>query len=604
MIPVPSYQVVQFLDWLHQREIRLSVENLNRDHLHGLAINFLSSAEIDQVGLEHPNLQFLLRVFQSCPMIHQNGVLAQMAHFAGCGQCMEFIRERERGHVVSELHPLLREFLAQSERSGFRERIDTALKQEFRHFGEGDRRFHSAIRHVGSDLEAQFRRFLEVCPTTLIRNYEIERGPARERDDDRWSRRRPREEDAPPISPDDSPEMAAYRLVNSVKELLTGSHYDERIVSDPQLCRFLSLATDFPENLAQSLEFLAWIFDQQPELDLAGDIPSEVVQDLVQSFCEARQYANAGSFGREVARWMSGEASETVLQRLRRFLRGHRRGSRSRSNGTPFRRYQSVRMHGMFLFLSTGDFPSFIDRHWRDLNALTGDSLDVYFSKEDLKNRVSGYETLSEFKSLRVPVIQLPAVVLWEKSLESAQSVPLCSLEHDEIMEVMKHLVHRIGEGDTIEEVVRSVTDTALSLARDKKLGSSEVINTKIIINGGDNIMNDKYEIAGQVGAVGANAHAHDMTFNQLWSDQSKKLELPILAEELARIRGSLRQDPASAEGDIAIGAVANAEIAAKEGNGPKALAYLKAAGMTALSCAKKIGTDVAVAAIKSAMGI
>jgi hypothetical protein len=42
----------------------------------------------------------------------------------------------------------------------------------------------------------------------------------------------------------------------------------------------------------------------------------------------------------------------------------------------------------------------------------------------------------------------------------------------------------------------------------------------------------------------------------------------------------------------------------AKEGNGPKALEYLKMAGKWALDKASKIGLSVAAAALKAALGL
>jgi len=264
-------------------------------------------------------------------------------------------------------------------------------------------------------------------------------------------------------------------------------------------------------------------------------------------------------------------------------------------------------MHGMFLFLSTGDFPAFIDMHWRDLNALTGDSLDIYFSKDDLKKRVSGYETLAEFKSLSIPVVQLPGLILWEDSLKNARAVPLGRLEHEEIMEVMKHVVYRINEWDSVEKVVLSATRFVSSLLNDRKSDSTGLVETQIIINGGENIMNNNTSfkvIKSQVGAMGPNANASDMVFSQIWDAHSKELDLPALAIELSRLREALRKEPQTDENDIAIGAIAKAEGSAKEGSGPKTLGDLKSAGKVALSCAEKIGMDVAAAAIKAALGL
>lgn len=610
MVPVPSYQVVQFLDWLHRREVRLSIEGFDSKRLLRMAREYMTTEEAFQRCPGSVDLELIIRVFQACPMIQEEEVVAQMGHFARCGSCFGHIPGPD--HIPVSIHPLLRQFVTYADENGFSYWVREALNERYdspRHVRDFFRMrdlFPYAIHRVGSRLEDEFRFFVERCSCTLVRSYEIKKRSTSGREG-RPKGQHP-DHGAEPITPIESPEQAAGRLVHSVQALLRGGYYDQAIAGAPQLYRFLALATDLPTDLAQSLEFLAWVLDQQPELDIAGDIPSEQIAALVQAFCEANNYSNAASFGRTVESWMSGVASETTLQRLWRFVRRHRRHRfTSRSGVAPFRRYQSVRMHGMFLFLSTGDFPSFIDKHWRDLNALTGDALDVYFSKEDLKKRVSGYETLAEFKSLSVPVVQLPGLVLWERDLKDAQAVPLAGLRHDDIVEVMKRVVHRIGEGDRLEEVVRSATDFVFSLLEERRSSVSEWVRTKIVINGGDNIMGDRNDIdisGGQVGAIGAHAHAHDMTFNQIWHDQSKKLELPILAEELSRLRGALRNEPSTSENDAAMGAVANAEISAQQGDGPKALEYLKSAGKVALSCAEKIGSGVAVAAIKAALGI
>ena len=53
-----------------------------------------------------------------------------------------------------------------------------------------------------------------------------------------------------------------------------------------------------------------------------------------------------------------------------------------------------------------------------------------------------------------------------------------------------------------------------------------------VSIVGVEQTMGDKY-IAGQIGAQGPGAHAHDMTFNQLWSQSGQSIDLQALATEL-----------------------------------------------------------------------
>ncbi|WP_250486265.1 hypothetical protein [Caballeronia sp. GaOx3] len=119
----------------------------------------------------------------------------------------------------------------------------------------------------------------------------------------------------------------------------------------------------------------------------------------------------------------------------------------------------------------------------------------------------------------------------------------------------------------------------------------------------GELVMGDKY-ITGQAGAVGPGAGAHDITFNQVWAQVENTIPLERLTNELGQLRLAMKQAAISADEDIAVGAVAAAEQAAIRGSGPKTLEYLRAAGEWGLQIAEKIGVEIAVAAIKSSLGL
>lgn len=116
--------------------------------------------------------------------------------------------------------------------------------------------------------------------------------------------------------------------------------------------------------------------------------------------------------------------------------------------------------------------------------------------------------------------------------------------------------------------------------------------------------MGDKYITKGQIGAVGSKAHAHDMNFNQVWQEKSGDIDLEVLAIELSQLRDHLRGIVSLPEHDVAIGAIANAEVAAKEGDGAEAMSWLSKSGKWALDAATKIGVGVATAAIKTSLGV
>jgi hypothetical protein len=115
--------------------------------------------------------------------------------------------------------------------------------------------------------------------------------------------------------------------------------------------------------------------------------------------------------------------------------------------------------------------------------------------------------------------------------------------------------------------------------------------------------MGDKY-IAGQVGAQGPGAHAHDMKFNQIWSKASGGIDLSELAMELTELGLKLKEEATEPEHEFLIGAIASAERFAREKNGPKALEYLSKAGKWTLDIATQIGVPVATEALKKALGL
>ncbi|OHA09327.1 MAG: hypothetical protein A3A44_03425 [Candidatus Sungbacteria bacterium RIFCSPLOWO2_01_FULL_60_25] len=107
----------------------------------------------------------------------------------------------------------------------------------------------------------------------------------------------------------------------------------------------------------------------------------------------------------------------------------------------------------------------------------------------------------------------------------------------------------------------------------------------------------EQYNVYGQAGAVGHQASAHDNVFNQAW-------DLRQVAGELAKLRSVLKSEAVTLEQDVAVGAIAEAEVAAKEGNGGRMLAAAKRAGVWALERAQDIGTSVAADVIKKSLGM
>jgi hypothetical protein len=117
-------------------------------------------------------------------------------------------------------------------------------------------------------------------------------------------------------------------------------------------------------------------------------------------------------------------------------------------------------------------------------------------------------------------------------------------------------------------------------------------------------LMSDSYT-TGQAGAVGPHSSARDISFNQVWNQVGSAIDLPGLAQELAKVRSEMRR---TAEGgpeqDLALAEVAKAEISAKSDDGPTVMQHLRKAGMWALDAARSVGAELAATVIAKAMGL
>ena len=111
------------------------------------------------------------------------------------------------------------------------------------------------------------------------------------------------------------------------------------------------------------------------------------------------------------------------------------------------------------------------------------------------------------------------------------------------------------------------------------------------------------YEV-GQAGSVGPNSVSIGHVFNQVWDKHKSELDLATLSAEIAELRIEVRRRATgAADEDVALGALANAEIAAKDGDGPGTLEHLRRAGKWIIDVARDIGVSVAVKALESAIG-
>ncbi len=125
----------------------------------------------------------------------------------------------------------------------------------------------------------------------------------------------------------------------------------------------------------------------------------------------------------------------------------------------------------------------------------------------------------------------------------------------------------------------------------------------QIVVKGdlvmGDNVGRDNINADRGAVATGGSAKITNSDFRQIWSELSGNLDLEVLASELFKLRNEMRVKAIEPEHDIAIGHIAEAETAAKAGDGPAVLQQLKEAGKWALEFAIQVGATLTAEIIK-----
>jgi hypothetical protein len=158
-------------------------------------------------------------------------------------------------------------------------------------------------------------------------------------------------------------------------------------------------------------------------------------------------------------------------------------------------RYENIHFHGIFIFGENNNISEFVKNYGRDLHDLTDDYIDIYYTQNDLKNHVTGYQRRKQFRNLDIQISHIPAFTIWKNSLTNSQIISFEGLSHEQMFNVVKHIASGIAQKKSLDEVAEIAKDQVKLY-----LNHSSVINN--------------YHV-GQAGAVGQNALAPYNIFNQ-----------------------------------------------------------------------------------------
>lgn len=256
-------------------------------------------------------------------------------------------------------------------------------------------------------------------------------------------------------------ENETERLVRSTRELLSDKRRLEEIKSmpsHPEGC--VELMIMYPERynimLSDILNFFDWIRNQYPELNLSGDIPLCKLNDLIDEFCKNKKSPEANLLKKQIKQMFKESRNSNFISKIREWFTNN--GNKTEEESNPFDRYSRVKFHGIFLFPKgcAAQLNKFIEESWQDLNSMTGEWIDIYYSKKDIKDRTrTCYDVRDNIKRFdNIKNADLPAFIIWDNNFENSYPIPISDLENKKILTLIAHLVDSIRNDKSLPEVV------------------------------------------------------------------------------------------------------------------------------------------------------
>ena len=252
------------------------------------------------------------------------------------------------------------------------------------------------------------------------------------------------------------------------------------------------------EKISQGSKFLEWLKKSHPKLDILGNIPLRKIEEISFNFSVKHGDKNPLEFSKEVLGWILNKSDKYIIEKLieiRCKIKMVNRPDNLKLSAID--RYWTINFHGVFLFLAAENLPDFINVYWEDLNFLTSDYIDIYFSYEDLVQRVSGFEILNEFRNLSLESISLPGFIFWEKNLKDAVAINLEELSHRQIFILIQVIVNSIKSQNDLSQICNKARSYIRSITENSILTRVE------------------YNVKGQVQSITAGGHVEVNTMTQ-----------------------------------------------------------------------------------------
>ena len=232
-------------------------------------------------------------------------------------------------------------------------------------------------------------------------------------------------------------------------------------------------------------DFLKWYSENKKNLHKISlqSIPYEIFERIVSTYISER------GMSADTKRKLLKIYKRTGWNRFINWTKKIITHKEDRDLDNTLRRYctHSARFNCLILPLSDPEsqkqFRTLIGDYWDNLNDLSGDILDIYYSESDLNK--TGYIIAERLSSLPQKLKkEAPCLVLWDRSLSEAESVSTEGLSYKQVFFLIKSIVWIIHLTDiddrctniTLKEVINHASVVA-EQKRKENLAGTYIVN-------------------------------------------------------------------------------------------------------------------------------
>ncbi len=213
------------------------------------------------------------------------------------------------------------------------------------------------------------------------------------------------------------------------------------------------------------LEFLHHL--EQYKLDIKNNIAFPLLLKHVDHFCE--------KYGEEHKKILikfvkNIKKKEQFASRILQIF------NKNKNKEFSIDRLNIPKLHGILLFPRHSNMAQFMNDYLEDIHYMTGDTMDIYYTEDDIKHNSSCYKKVKQLVYISKDNNKFPALLVWEKFGGPIETIVLKGLTHQEVFDVIEFLKNQI-DLNSVPDSIKLTIDFTSDILKSKKSASNNVYN-------------------------------------------------------------------------------------------------------------------------------